>query len=177
MMKAICAHILVETDHREAAAGVFDEIAATGFAHPTNNVAWLIFVTECAWLCARLGRDDCVPQLRSRLAPYADQLVVGGFAGWVTGSVAFYLGLLSTTVGDRQEAEAQFAAAAATHERIGAPTWLARTRLEWARMLLARARPGDAERAADHLRQALATARELGLVNIERGAVELLSSQ
>jgi hypothetical protein len=114
--------------------------------------------------------------LRSRLEPYADQLVVTGFAGWVSGPVAFYLGLLSTTIGDWPETEGCFAAAAATQERIGAPTLLARTRLEWARMLLARAEP-DAERARDLLRQALATARELGLTNIERGAVELLSSQ
>ena len=176
-LKAIYANILAETDQLDAAAGVFDELAATGFAHPTNNVAWLRFAAECAWLCARLGRSDCVPQLRSRLEPYADQLVVISLAGGITGSVAFYLGLLATTMGDWLEAEAYFAAAAATHERIGAPTWLARTRLEWARMLLAHAEPYDAERAHDLLRQALATARELGLANIERGAVELLSSQ
>jgi uncharacterized protein HemY len=111
------------------------------------------------------------------LEPYADQLVVISLAGGITGSVAFYLGLLSTTSGEWQEAEAYFTTAAATHKRIGAPTWLARTRLEWARMLLARAEPEDGERAHDLLRQALATARDLGLVNIERGAVELLSSQ
>ncbi|MDQ1514894.1 MAG: hypothetical protein QOE80_724, partial [Actinomycetota bacterium] len=177
MVNAIYALILAETDQMEAAACVFDDLAAAGFAQPTNNVAWLRFTAECAWLCARLGRDDCVPRLRSRLEPYADQLVVISLGGGITGSVAFYLGLLSTTSGDWQEAEAYFAAAAATHERIGAPTWLARTRLEWARMLLAHAEPGDGERAHDLLRQALATARELGLANIERGAVELLGSQ
>ena len=110
------------------------------------------------------------------LEPYADQLVVGSFAGWVSGSVAFYLGLLSTTSGDVQEAEAYFAAAAATHERVDALPWLARTRLEWARMLLARAEPGDGQRAHDLLDQALATGRKLGLVHIEREAVELLAS-
>jgi hypothetical protein len=99
---------------------------------------------------------------------------VGSFAACVTGPVAFYLGLLATTIGDWPDAETHFAAAAATHERIGAPTWLARTRLEWARMLLASQQPGDAERAHDLLDQALATARELGLANIERGAVGLL---
>jgi hypothetical protein len=175
MMKAIYAHVLAETDRTDVAGRLFDDIAATGFAHPTNNVAWLLFATECAWLCARLGRDDCVPRLRSMLEPYADQLVVGAFAGWVTGAVALYLGLLAKTIGDWPEAEVRFTAAAATHERIGAPTWLARTRLEWARMLLAHAEPGDGERAHDLLHQALATARELGLANIERGAVEPLS--
>lgn len=84
-----------------------------------------------------------------------------------------YLGLLATTIGRFDDAEARFAAAA-THERIQAPTWLARTRLEWARMLLVRRQPGDVERARELLGQALATARELGLGNIERQAVALL---
>ena len=87
-----------------------------------------------------------MPTLRSRLEPYADQLVLVAFAGGVTGAVAFYLGLLATTIGEWPEADSYFAAAAATHERIGAPTWLARTRLEWARMLLRRAAAEDAER-------------------------------
>jgi hypothetical protein len=108
------------------------------------------------------------------LEPYADQLVVISLAGGVTGSVAFYLGLLSTSVGDWQQAEAHFAAAATTHERIGAPTWLARTRLEWARMLLARRGDGDAKRARELLGQAHGTARELGLGNVERRAIALL---
>ncbi len=56
-----------------------------------------------------------------------------------------------------------------------APHWLAATRLERARMLLDRRRPGDAERARELLGQALATARELGVVNVERRAVGLLS--
>ena len=44
-------------------------------------------------------------------------------------------------------------------------------------MLLLRADPGDGERAHDLLRQALVTARELSLANLERRAIELLSSQ
>ena len=88
--------------------------------------------------------------------------------------MAHHLGLLSTTLGRYDEAETWFAAATATHERIGAPHWLARTRLEWAGMLLARRQPGDAERAHELLGQALATARQLGLANVERRAVALL---
>ena len=98
----------------------------------------------------------------------------GTFAGFVAGPVAFYLGILAATVADWPAADANFAAATATQERIGARPWLARTRLEWARMLLLVAERGDGERAHDLLRQALTTARDLGLVNIERGAAELL---
>ncbi len=111
------------------------------------------------------------------MEPYADQLAVGAFAGGIIGSVSFYLGLLCTTIGDWPAAEQYFAAAAATHERVGAPAWLASTRLEWARMLLARAEPNDSDRADELLHQALATARELGLAKIERDVVELLAPQ
>jgi hypothetical protein len=44
-------------------------------------------------------------------------------------------------------------------------------------MLLNRAEPGDTEQAHDLLHQALATARDRGLTNIERRAAELLSPQ
>ena len=176
LVKARYAFLLAETGQMEEAARLFDDLAATGFAHPTNNVGWLLFEVHCAWLCARLHQEECVPALRSRLEPYADQLVVASFAGEVSGSVALYLGLLATTVADWQRADAYFTAAAATHERIRAPAWLGRTRLEWARMLLARGEPEDGERAHDLLRQALSTARERGLSKLEGDAVALLSS-
>jgi hypothetical protein len=85
--------------------------------------------------------------------------------------------VLATTLGRFSEADTHFAAAEATHQRIGAPTWLARTRQEWARMLLTRQGPGEAERARELLRHALATARQLDLVNLERRAVELLTTR
>jgi hypothetical protein len=61
-----------------------------------------------------------------------------------------------------------------TEERIGAPAWLARTRLEWAGMLSPRDEPGDAQKAADLLGRAFSTARELGMANVERRAAERL---
>jgi tetratricopeptide (TPR) repeat protein len=174
--KAWYGRILAETGRVGAASERFDALAATGFAHPTNNVAWLRFLADCAWLCAGLDRSDCVPILRAKLEPYAEQFVVISFGGGVSGSVAFYLGLLCRTTGDWEAAEEYFASAAATHQRTGARPWLARTRLEWARMLLARAGPGDPERADGLLRQVLATARELGLAKIEQDAVGLLTA-
>jgi hypothetical protein len=177
MVEAIAARLRFEAGRADGVAEVFDAFAAARFAHPPNNAAWLVFFTECASLCAHLGRSDCVPPLRSALEPYADQLVVSAFAAWVAGPVHFFLGLLAMTSANWTEAEAHFAAAAATQERVNAPAWLARTRLEWARMLLIRRQPGDAERANELLSRALDTARELELANVERRAVELLASR
>jgi class 3 adenylate cyclase len=173
--KALHAIILAEAGQIDAATELFDGFAAQGFAFPRNNAAWIMFEAECARLCASLDRADCAPLLRPMLEDYADQFVLAAFAGHLGGSVSLYLGLLATTVGDWSDAEARFAAAAATHQRIRAPILLACTRLEWARMLLARAEPKDGDRADEFLHQALATARELGLAKIEREAVGLLA--
>jgi class 3 adenylate cyclase len=173
-VKSMHAHILAEIGETGTARRYFDEIAATGFYHPTNTVAWLAFMAVCAWLTARFGRKDAVPFLRSTLEPYSDQFVIGAFGGWLAGSVSLYLGLLCQTTEDWDAAETYFAKAEATHERMGAVTWLARTRVEWAAMLLDRAAPRDRERAEELLRMALATARERNLVKLERDAAEAL---
>ncbi len=131
---------------------------------------------ECAWLTAHFGRKDATAFLRSMLEPYSHQFVTGAFAAWVGGAVPYYIVLLCRTSQDWEGAEAHFVGAAATHERMGSSTWLGRTQLEWARMLLARSRPHDTEQAAELLRQALATARERGLAKLERDAVALLSA-
>jgi predicted ATPase/DNA-binding SARP family transcriptional activator/class 3 adenylate cyclase len=176
LMKSLHAQCLVETGQLEAATEVFDEFAASDFAYPTHNVAWIDFKAMSAWLCARLGRAEHVPKLRSWLEPYAEQLVVGAFAAWVPGSVSFYLGLLCTTVRDWPAAETHFATAAATLERVDAPIWLGRTRVEWARMLLARNEPGDDKRADELVSLALHTAEGLGLPILERDALGLRRS-
>jgi DNA-binding SARP family transcriptional activator/class 3 adenylate cyclase len=172
--KSALAHALALTGQLDAAAELFDEFAATDFAIPTHNVTWLLFGAECAWLCARLHRTEHVPRLRAWLEPWAEQFAVGGFAGAVLGSVAHYLGLLSSIVGDWPAADGYFAQAARTYERAGAPIWLARTRVEWARMLLDRNEPGDDKRADELLSQALATAADVELPTIERDARSLL---
>jgi hypothetical protein len=109
------------------------------------------------------------------MEPYAGQIQIGAFAGWIGGSVSLYLAMLAATVGDYTQAEAEFAVAAAIHDRVRAPIWLARTQLEWARMLFARAEPKDLERAHDLLTQAWTTAREFGLARLEQEATELLA--
>jgi hypothetical protein len=88
--------------------------------------------------------------------------------------VSYYLGLLALCMGALDEALERFAAAATIEQRVGAPTWLARTRVGWARALLTRRAPGDAEQAEHLLEQALDDARRLELAGVERGATALL---
>jgi class 3 adenylate cyclase/tetratricopeptide (TPR) repeat protein len=167
------ARVLADLDRIVEAEALLQGLAIDDFSLiPVNNL-WLWVMTALALVASRAGDEAVSATVHQRIAPYADQ-IAGVTPLWV-GSVSHYLGLAATTLSHFSEAEARFAAAEATHERIGAPTWLARTRLEWARMLLTRRKPGDAERARELLGQALTSARELGLANVERRAVELLS--
>ena len=136
------------------------------------DLYWLLAVTNWAAVAAHLGATAHAERLAALLRPYAGQAIP--LIPAPRPVVAHHLGVLATMLGRYHEAETSFAAAAAIHERLGAPHWLARTRLERARMLLARRAAGDAERARDLLDQALATAQDLRLGNVERRAVALL---
>ena len=157
--------------------GPFDEIAGHRLRHPKNTVAWLACSEPNApGSAARLGRKDPVPFLRSTLEPYSEQLVVpvpspgGSLDQWPSTSACF---VERSKTG--KPAKPTSRAAAATHERIAAHTWLARTRVEWARMLLARGRPGDVERAARTSAPSPRHRPRRGLTKLERDATQLLA--
>jgi tetratricopeptide (TPR) repeat protein len=139
------------------------------------DLTWPFNMACLAAVIAYLGDTARAETVYKALAPYPGR-VAGVGTTWF-GSVSHYLGLLATTLGRYDEAESHFAAAQSMHERIGAPAWLARSRLEWARMLLARSQTGDVQQARELLAKALATARQLGLAGIERLAVSLLHDE
>jgi DNA-binding SARP family transcriptional activator len=175
MARAAQGVIRLELGRRDDAREIFHELADSTFSAPFDFI-WIRFIADCATLCAGLRETEAASTLHSRLEPFADRLVTIAWGSVVTGSVSHYLALLDTTVKRFDEAEAHFDSAAKTHERIGAATWLARTRLEWARMLLERRRQGDVERARELLGPALTTAAELGASGIERQAAQLLAT-
>ncbi len=172
-LESILALHYAEQDRRADAIRVFEGLAAGNFDIPLD-LTWLRVMTDCAAVCAYLGDTTRALALRGSLLPFSDQVVTIAYGSTVSGSVTYYLALLASILGNLDEAETRFTAAEATHARIGAATWVARTRLEWARMLLARRESADVERARELLDQVLATARELSLANIERRAVTLL---
>jgi class 3 adenylate cyclase/tetratricopeptide (TPR) repeat protein len=170
-LRAMLALCYCEADRLGEARALFSPLAADRFSFPVDN-RWLMGVTDCAAVCAFLGDTSAAERLHELLAPYAALVVANGPA--ISGSVSHYLGLLAATLGRFGEAESRFAAAEAVHEGAPAPAWLARTRLEWARMLFSRGQSADAEQAREILGRSLASARDHGFVNIERRAVQLL---
>jgi hypothetical protein len=77
-------------------------------------------------------------------------------------------GALAAIMGRWDRAERHFEDALATNEAMGARPWLAHTQYRYATMLLSRDHFGDSDKAAVLLKDALATARELGMQALER---------
>jgi class 3 adenylate cyclase/tetratricopeptide (TPR) repeat protein len=172
MARVMQALIDAELDRPDRARQALESMAASGFAGCPIDVTWSVSMATWAAVAAALGHTASAVVLRRALMPYRDRLAC--MATVTMGTVAYHLGLLATTTGDFDGAESEFAHAAAIEERIGAPTWLARTRTEWARALLRQSGPGDCERARDLLTRALAAARDLGLPRLEAQAGTLL---
>jgi tetratricopeptide (TPR) repeat protein len=148
------------------------EAALAQLPDEPKDFLWLPAVVRLAAVCAHLADTDRAHQLSTILAPYEHQAAATG--GTWFGSVSHYLGLLATVLGEFERADECFVRAEDMHEGFGAVPWTARTRLEWANMLLIRGRPGDVDRARHRLGQALAAARELGLGGVKWRAVTLL---
>ena len=170
--RARLALLHCELDRPEQARAVLEATATGDFEDLPRDWAWLAVVSLWAAVCSYLGDTPRAAVLYDLLYPYRERLATSAVRP--NPSVSHYLGMLATTLGRFEDAARHFATAAARHETIGAPTWLARTRLEWARMLLSRRQAGDVDQARELLGQALDTARDLGLANIERRAVQLL---
>ena len=170
-VRASLALVYAETDQLERARPVFESVV-DGLTDIPREASWPRAVTQAVLTCARLGDRARAATLDALLAPYADQMVCTGLT-WA-GSVAHYLGVLAATLGRLDEADARLARAEVHHARVPAPTWLARTRLERGRALLARRAAGDSEKAHELLSSSLATAREYHLSTVERSAAHLL---
>jgi hypothetical protein len=74
--------------------------------------------------------------------------------------------VLATLAGDYAGAERAFEDALEVSRRIGAPPHVARTSVDYARMLLERGADGDVEQARALLGPATATARDLGMAGL-----------
>ena len=153
---------------------VLDRLAADEFAALPTSYARVYGLTMAAEVCAGVRDTERAAVLYGQLHPYRGLVATTG--SLTPGAVDHYLGLLAAVEGRFDQAGRHFEAAHASHEALAAPTWLARTRLEWARMLLTCRGPGETPRARELLGQALATAREFGLTNVERRAVQLLTT-
>jgi class 3 adenylate cyclase/tetratricopeptide (TPR) repeat protein len=164
-----------EAGMRSEASEVLAIDAEAGFSELPYDSNWLVGLVIYAEACSLLGESiparPAAATLHGLLAPWADQVAFNSATTW--GLVRRHVGNLERVLGRYEQAEESLRHAAERHAAMAAPLWLARTRLDLARLLLERGTDGD--EAAQLLEQAAETARELGCASVERRSVALLA--
>jgi DNA-binding CsgD family transcriptional regulator len=162
-----------ELGSRDQAHEAFEKLAAGGFAGIANDAIRIASLAYLAEVCAWLGDRARAAVLFELLLPYAERNIVFGAHTASFGAAARLLGMLAATVERWDVAQHHFERAVDLDARTGGRPWLARSRCEFASMLLRRASPGDHPRALALIDAALDAARELGMRSLEERAVEL----
>ena len=151
----------------DAAQRLVDGARAMPFELP-YDVVWLYGTSIWAEVASQLGDALAADQLYDRLTPWHRQVVFAGVTG--LGAVAHHIGQLAAVLGRTREAVAHFSEALAIHESLRAPFHIARTKLEWGRLLLEHDRAG----ATELLSAACELAEQHGCVRVEGLAREAL---
>jgi DNA-binding NarL/FixJ family response regulator len=162
-----------ELGDREAARAEFERLAASDFGGIQRDAIWVASIAYVAEVCAWLDDAPRAAVLYELLLPYAERNIVFGAHSASFGAGARFLGQLAATLQRFDAAVGHFERALALDASSGGAPWLARSRCEFAAMLIRRARPEDGERAASLLQAALADARRLGMHGLEQRAIEL----
>jgi tetratricopeptide (TPR) repeat protein len=140
-----------------------DRVADCNDAELTQNVDGRSAAALAAEACALLANERLAPRFYKLLLPRDGLCILGGRGVYFRGAVARYLGLLAETLGRRDDAVRHHEDALKTNTGAQAPPWIARSRHELARALLARCDADDEHRATDLLRRAEQQARTLGM--------------
>jgi tetratricopeptide (TPR) repeat protein len=173
---------LAEMGRTEEAATLLDTLVGDRpveltFGMLVPDIGWveaprLCCPTALAEACCLLGDRRRAALLYDALLPSAELHV--GSAPFLRGAVARYLGQMATVLGRHEEADAHFRLAHRLHDAMDAPLWSAHGRLDHGRMLAARDRPGDRQRAAEMLAEARDRFEALGMEFYRRRAAALL---
>jgi predicted ATPase len=168
----------VEVNHLEEARHGLRSLVEELPQQPRDGI-WMPAVALASVLSVRLNEPEAAAVLYPLLAPYAQHVISFTSPQPVAchGSASFYLGLIATLTAQWAAAGDHFETAIRVHERLEAAPLLARTRYEYARMLLARGRASDRDRALELLSWALGTASTLGMTAVAEGIRSLQAAQ
>ena len=169
------ASVHLHNDRTELAREHIRFLAANNFAVVPNDGLWIVSIAGVARISGELGELEITARAYELGKPFTGRLAFTGTS--MEQPVDLSLGTAARALGRLDDSDQHFAAAIALSERVGAPTFVAASRFERARTLSERGSPGDAERANQLVRQALATAEELGLARLERLASEFSVSR
>lgn len=146
-----------------------DELAAV--AHDSLRAAALAYLAEAA--CA-VGDRRAAALVCTELAPHAGLVVQAGTFLAAYGAADRYLGMLCGLLDRRTEAEAHFEAALRLETAARMPAWVARTQMEYGRLLATE--QAAADRASTLLRFAADTGERLGMQEVAGTARSLAAA-
>ena len=154
-----------ELGRSNEAAALFDIGERAEFSDLPFNETWLQTAAQYAECAADLHRTDAATMLYNQLLPYAARFVFVYSLDW--GAAARPLGRLATLLGRYDDAETHLREAQAMHERMQAPFWIGRTRIDMAELCLTRRADDDLTTARDHLDQAQRIVDEYGYAGLQ----------
>ncbi|MDP9236681.1 MAG: protein kinase [Chloroflexota bacterium] len=164
-----------QTDRLDEAHLTIEPLLSMGVAGLRDDPNFDATLPLLAETCAAIGEQVAAPELYEALLSCEHLMLC---TGWRVpfGSADRLLGLLAALMGRRDDAARHFESAIEIEKRFGARPWVARTQLDYARMLRKRDAAGDAARARELLQQALATAQEIGMAKVAADCEALLAS-
>jgi len=136
----------------------FERLATGGFANLPADANWLPALALLGEVCAFIGDVARAGVLYDLLLPHAKRNVVIATGVACYGSVAYYLGLLATTLSRWGAALEHFEHAIAAHTQMGSPSLAAYAQLGCARALVEAAADSAAPQSARSAHQAQAVA-------------------
>jgi class 3 adenylate cyclase len=140
------------------ARAVINDDLDDGFAAFPDDYLILLSLGGLSEVCFHLRSVDGAALVYERLAPWRSQVIA--MYNVVDGPVAVYLGKLASLLGRGEEANEHFTEALDISHKLDSPYWIARTQIEWARLL--RERGEDRAKAESMRESALRTARRHG---------------
>jgi hypothetical protein len=143
---AAMSMILAEVGRLDDARQFLDLLMGDDLDRLPPDYTSLLIPVYASVACARLGDVRAAERLYAILEPRSERLVTT-VASWF-GAVNHHLGVLATTLGRPDEAEARFAEAERTYESLEAEPWLARLRHDRAATAVAVARPANGRGAS-----------------------------
>jgi hypothetical protein len=163
VVRMAMALLYARTERIAQARVEFEYLAADDFVMIPEDWNWLGTLAHLAEVCVRLGDLERAPILHRLLAPYAGRSATLGYGDVYYNSISYYLGLLSTAVGEVDRARREFESSLRFNRRMGAGVALAYAQAAYASMLFKCEGSHEHRDATELLRVARETAEPLGL--------------
>jgi class 3 adenylate cyclase len=164
--------VFTQTDRPELAREHLHTLAADDFAMVPRDILWPVAVAGIARAAAMADELEIAARAYDYMLPFRHIIALTGQSA--EQPIAFSLGTAAAALGRFDEAESLFAESIDVSTRVGAPTYVAVTEVQWAQVLLDPRGPHDVARARELATSALATAESLGLGRVAELANRVL---